>query len=433
MNSAPQNPVFIHLSATAVFTVVARQSECKTKAEVLAVGIAQTNSFFCGKILHRERLIAAIKKSIRNAEEMANLRIVTAIISFDSPEMLSGNANGRVAVGEAVDYDDMAAVLADAKAKMLPQGYYLAQFLPQLIWLNDSEETAKSVIGMTGLTHFRASYHLMAMPNLSLNHIYDIFKDCDVIVDGVIFGVIAGAHYSLIDDDRERGVLFVDIGAKSTSFCIYKQNILIHSACVAIGGDDITQLISSQLAISISEAERLKRYYASLASQEEFKQDFFDVIVDGLPSVVNRDLLTQVMQMGFDRIFEQIDDSLVDCHLPLEFCEAGIVLFGEGSQAKDIVSYLRRRYKLPVHLANDEASRVAITVSKKLHDEALSEVTTFLKERKLRTALGAVLYYFHEESSHQQRIHLGNEVNVGKSSVFHRVLDKMMQTIKKQL
>lgn len=415
MKSLPKNLVVIHLSSTAVHTVVACQSPCKKRAEIMAVGIAETTSFLHGEIINRDRLITAIKKSIRNAEEMANLRIESAVVCFGTPKMYSGNSVGDIAIDDVVDYDDMAAVLADAKARFVPNDHYVVSFMSQAYWINDDNQSCKKeVVGLTGIHKLRANYHLMTLPLSNLNHLYSVLDACGVSTDGVVFDVLAGAHYALIDEERRKGTLFVDIGAKSTSFCVYAEDTLIYSECIGVGGDFITEMIASRLNIDHREAERLKRYHATATINEGDKQQFIE-INENNQSVINRALLSQAVQAGIEEIFGRIDRNLAEKQISASFATAGIVLAGEGSQVKNIVNYLKKRYyndKLPVHLVNDETSRVSISINKNLNDVALNELSVLLKERRLRTALGAVLYCFDEELRREYQQHLGNKENM---------------------
>lgn len=408
MKSSPEKIVVIHLGATQIHTVIACQSECKTKADIVAVGMADTKgSFYDGKIVHRERLVAAIKHSVRAAEEMANVRIYTAAICLASSEIQSNNCIGKVAMqGESIGNQHMAYALQVAKDKFLPSSYYLAQFVPQMIWLDDENYSVNSAIGMKGISHMQVSYHLMALPVQSLNNLYGVFKDCDVVVDNIIFDMVAAAQYALMDEERERGVLLVDIGAKSTSICVYKQNILVFSDCIAMGGDDVTMDIAAELSLSTSEAKRIKEQEASLQLTEEDKQVFVDIRVNGDIGVVHRYRLSQITKARYDVLFARISHSLEQADLSAAFMEAGIVLMGEGSQIKDIVSYLKKTWQVPVHKAN---LNTAIAYNpRKMDDGQIRQISASIKQRRLWTAFGAMLYCLNDEFHYQQRIHESN-------------------------
>lgn len=430
MKNTPENFVVIHVSASAVRTVVARHGADMNHAEVMAVGVADTESFGYGKIIHRERLIAAIKKSITAAEEMANVRIVTAVVCLTSPELFSNNGVGEVFVwDEQISNTHMAKALTVTKNKVIPKDYYLAQFIPQKIWLDNANHTVKGVVGMTGITKLAVSYHLMSLPVASLNNIYGVFKDCDVMVDNIIFDAVAGAEYALIPEEREQGVLFIDIGKKSTSICAYKENILLYSDCIAMGGDDVTMDIAAELSVSTIEAERLKRQSTSLQLKEEDKQMFVDMQAGGESGVVHRYRLSQIAKARYDLLFAEIFSALSQTGLSKEFFEAGIVLSGEATQIKGMVPYLKGLAKLPVHMTNQNP---AIGIyAKRLSDDHLKSLSVLLKERRLQTALGATLYHLNDEFSYQQRIHDEEDGDAGVLSTFNGMLGGIVKFFRK--
>lgn len=431
MKNAPENFVVIHLSATEVRTVIACESACKTKTEIMAIGSAKCDSFYHGKIIHREKLVGAIKQSIRDAEEMANVRVMTAVICLASPELYSNNGLGEVYVlGETIDNDHMARALSNVKKRGIPEKYYLAHFIPQMIWLDDASYTIKNAIGMTGVTKMSISYHLMSMPVQSLNNLYALFKSCNVLVDDIIFDMVAGAEYALIDDEKKRGVLFVDIGAKSTSVALYRENILVFSACLPVGGDDVTMDIAVELSLPVTEAERLKHYYASLQLKEEDKQSFIDIAVNNYGGVVHRYRLSQITKARYDLIFDQIVGLLADQGLSKAFFEAGVVLAGEATQIRGMVPYLKKYWGVAVHMSN--LNQRIVLNTKRLSDDQLVYLSGEIQRRTLQNALGAMMYSMNDEFRHQERIYDDSEeVSSGVFARVGRGFDGMIERLKR--
>lgn len=403
MKSGVKISAVIHLSASAVYVVVARKSSCKTYANIMAIGMAKTDGFCRGQIIHRDGLIAAIKTAIKDAEEMANVRIETVTVCLSCPELISDNQVSAVRLHKkAITNDDMATALSNAKNQFLPANYYLAQFLPQMMWLDDSHHSVKSPVGIEGVNEMKVSYHLMALPVVLLNNIYSLLQSCNVMVHNVIFDMVAGAEYALMAEEREQGVLFVDIGAKSTNICLYSRNILLLSACIGVGGDDITEKIATSLSLTIKEAERLKRHCANLQAQANDKMNFIDITMNGNAGVIGQERLHQVVKDCYDILFAQIEDCLRDKKITSDFFRAGIVLFGEGSQIQGLIQYLKRYWQVPVHITN---TNTVVALDSKVPTAHLASLTTLMGQRQLRTALGAMIYDLNDDFYHQQAIH----------------------------
>lgn len=404
MKHSVENFVVIHLSTTAVYTVVARPNDRGGMA-IMAIGYAKNDGFAHGKIVHRERLLEAIKTSIHEAEEMANVRILSASLCFATPNMQSVNGGGNTGIiGEYIENDDMIRTLTGAKHDFIAPEYYLAQFVPTMVELDDTYHEIKDPVGMRGVSQLQVQYHLMSVPTQFLSNLYGLLRDADVLVDYVIFDMIAGAEYALAPDEKKRGVIYVDIGADLTSVAIYKEEVLLMTRCIAIGGQAVTMDISTEFGVSMDEADKLKREYALMLIDDSAKRDFLPMDGGG---VINVYQLSKVVQNRYNQLFDGIMAMLDNADLPKDCLEAGVVLAGGGSQMRDLIPYLRKRWQMPVGSVN---TNLNFTIhSKELTDANIKRLTQLVQEQQLQTALGAMLYHISDEFEQRERIYEGKE------------------------
>lgn len=408
MKHSVENFVVIHLSTKAVYTVVARPNSNGGMA-VMAIGRANNDGFSHGKIVHRERLLDAISQSIQEAEEMANVRILSASLCFCTPSLQSVNGSGGTGIiGDEIENADMVRTLTGAKHHFVSPEYHLSQFLPTMVELDDAYHEIKDPVGMRGVGQLQVHYHLMSVPKQFLNNLYGLFADVDVDIDCVIFDMIAGSQYALAPDEKKRGVIFVDIGADLTSVAIYKDNVLLMTRCIAIGGQAVTMDISTQFSVSMDEADKLKRECATLLADEVAKKDFLPTEGGG---VVNCHRLAKVVQNRYNQLFDSIMAMLDNAELPKDCLEAGVVLAGGGSQMKDLVPYLRKRWQMPVGMVN---TNMSFTIhGKELSDENIKLLNQLLLEQELQTSLGAMLYHISDEFMQYERVYEGKQEQDG--------------------
>lgn len=71
---------------------------------------------------------------------------------------------------------------------------------------------------------------------------------------------LACGEAMLTQEDRHKGIIWVDTGGQSTDIAVYKNGIPVFYDWLPLGGDDISRDIAIGIDISIDEAERLKRY-----------------------------------------------------------------------------------------------------------------------------------------------------------------------------
>ena len=70
---------------------------------------------------------------------------------------------------------------------------------------------------------------------------------------------LACGEAMLTQEDRHKGIIWVDTGGQSTDIAVYRNGIPVFYDWLPLGGDDISRDIAIGIDISIDEAERLKR------------------------------------------------------------------------------------------------------------------------------------------------------------------------------
>jgi cell division protein FtsA len=74
---------------------------------------------------------------------------------------------------------------------------------------------------------------------------------------------IASARAILSDEEKELGVVLIDIGGGTTDLIIYKNGILLHTAVISYGGNDITREIREKFSLLPGKAEKIKIHFGS--------------------------------------------------------------------------------------------------------------------------------------------------------------------------
>ena len=80
-------------------------------------------------------------------------------------------------------------------------------------------------------------------------------------IDGLILETLATSNIILMPEEKQNGVLMLDIGGGHTDISVYKKDKLEFYTTLPVGGDHITNDISLTFDISTDEAEKLKRQY----------------------------------------------------------------------------------------------------------------------------------------------------------------------------
>lgn len=384
-----ENLVVIHLSASAVYAVIG-QVVSASDIRIMGVGKVASVDFYQGQIRHWERLKSSIRQAIQIAEDMANCRVHSVWLSLSTPELVSKNSAGNVVIEEErVQTKDIVNALSLAKTKDMPSNYYLMHHSQQGIYVDDQEAMVDDAIGMYA-NKISVMYHLMMMPVASRQNIQKLLQECDVSVDHVLFDAVSTAEYSLMPLEREQGVCLVDIGASTTSVCVYKENKLIFTGCVPQGSLMVTMDISAEMNISMVEAEKLKKRHGTVDVTSIDPGQFIMVRPVGSTDeiTVNVHNLSEIIAARYVEIFKAVFGEVIDAGL-FDYLDRGVVLAGGGSAVRGIIPFTKKLLNMPVFLTNPHDS---ISAYHHNEDEIFKRLSREVTERELQTAFGALLY-----------------------------------------
>lgn len=426
-----ENLVVVHLSATAVYVVIGSVVSEKD-IRIMGVGQVKNSDFYQGQIKHRERLQSAIKQAIQEAEDTANCRVHSVWLTLSTPELSSKNSAGKVAVeDEIVRAKDMVQALSVAKSEDLPSDYYLMHCCQQGIYVDDQDNIVDDAIEMVA-KDITVMYHMMMMPVASRQNIQKLLQSCDVGVDHVVFDALTSAEYSLMSEEREQGVCLIDIGASTTSICVYKENKLIFTHCLAIGSHTVTMDISADFGISMIEAEKLKKSHGTVDVNSIDPSTFFVYKPQGSNDVLNVHTynLAQIIEARYIQIFDQVRQQLHQADL-IRYIDRGFVLTGGGSAIKGIVPFAKKLLKMPVVLTN---THPAISAYNHFNNEtSFKQLNMQVNDRAYQTAFGTLLYSQSEQFRHSEQSEPEAIKQSGMKGVFRNVGQSFNNVLKKIL
>lgn len=396
-----ENLVVVHLSATAVYVVIGSVVSAKD-IRIMGVGQVKNSDFYQGQIKHRERLQGAIKQAIQDAEDTANCRVHSVWLTLATPELSSKNSIGTVVVEEdVVRARDMVQALSNAKSQDLPSDYYLMHCCQQGIYVDEQETMVDDAIEMIA-KNITVMYHMMMMPVSSRQNIQKLLQGCDVGIDHIVFDAVTSAEYSLMHEERQQGVCLVDIGASTTSICVYKENKLIFTHCIASGSHEVTMDISADIGIPMIEAEKLKKSHGTVDINSMDPSAFFIFKPQGSNDEVNVSLynLARIIEARYVQIFTEVVRQLHEADL-LSYIDRGIVLTGGGSTMKGMVPFAKRLLKMPVVLSNMHPAISAYNHFD--NDETFKQLNVQINDRAYQTAFGTLLYSQSEQFRHSEQ------------------------------
>jgi len=163
-------------------------------------------------------------------------------------------------------------------------------------------------------------------------NIYRCIEKASRDVADIVLEPLASSFAVLHPDEKEMGVALVDIGGGTTDIAVFEDNMIRHTAVVAVAGNQITEDIRKGLAIMRSDAEQLKCQYGVAVSG--LVDEDLEISIAGIPGrpekIVRQSTLSQIIQPRVEEILEIVDQELKRSGYAGQL-GAGVVLTGGGS------------------------------------------------------------------------------------------------------
>jgi len=248
--------------------VVALVAELSPEGQFNVLGLGQTSSkgLKKGVVVNIEATVQSIQKALEEAELMSDRRIIQVFTGIAGNHIVSFNSSGMVAIRDKeVGAGDVERVLETAKAINIPTDQQILHILIQE-FIIDGQEDVREPIGMSGL-RLEVKVHIVTGAVSAAQNIVKCVRRCGLEVNDLILQPLASSLAVLTDDEKELGVVLIDIGGGTTDIAIYSQGSIRHTAVIPIAGDQITNDIAMALRTPTIEAEDLKIHHG-VAKQE---------------------------------------------------------------------------------------------------------------------------------------------------------------------
>ena len=318
--------------------VVALVAELTPDGQFNVVGVGQTPSkgLKKGVVVNIEATVQSIQKALEEAEVMADRQIVQVFTGIAGNHIVSFNSSGMVAIRDKeVVAGDVDRVLETAKAINIPTDQQILHILVQE-FIIDGQEDVREPIGMSGL-RLEVKVHIVTG------------------VNDLILQPLASSLAVLTDDEKELGVVLVDIGGGTTDIAIYFQGSIRHTAVIPIAGDQITNDIAMALRTPTIDAEDLKIAYGIARQEMADSAAMIDVpgMGDREPRPMSKQALAAVIEPRVEELFTLVRGVLRDSGYE-DMVSSGIVLTGGTSLMPGMVELAEQVFLRPARIGTPE-------------------------------------------------------------------------------
>jgi cell division protein FtsA len=332
---AKPEPYFVAIDiGSSKVGVLIGQRDGKGGLEVVGKGLAPNRGTRRGNIVNVEATVEALKAASEEAEVMAGTEISRAYVGIAGADIRSVNSRGMVSVSRKdreITRQDIHRVLDAAQSAALPADREILHAVPQE-FLVDEQGGIDDPLGMLG-TRLEVMVHLVTGNVTRSRTLLTCVNRAGIEVVEMVFEPLATAEAVLTPDERELGVLLIDVGAGTTEYALFGDGEIRYSAVAPIGAGHFTNDLAMVLRTPFAEAERIKTKHGcclpSMVTDEEGIA--VPTVAGGSSRVVPKRELCEILQPRAEELFNLVKTDLGK-HATDEGLRGGVVLTGGGAQ-----------------------------------------------------------------------------------------------------
>jgi cell division protein FtsA len=345
----PELFVGLDVGTTKICTVIGT-SRAGGGLDVVGVGSAPSRGLRRGVVVNIDSTVEAIKAAVAEAEQMAGGEVSRVYAGVAGGHIRSLNSRGVVAVSgkdrEVTDLDVERAVEA-ARAVNLPQDREIIHVLPQTFMIDDADGIREPV-GMSGV-RLEVEAHIVTGAAASVQNVIRSVNRAGLAVQDIVLEPLASAEAVLFPDEKELGVLLVDIGGGTTDVALLRDGAVWYTAILPLGGDHITNDVAIGLRTPMAEAEDLKKRAGCALTALVPAEEVVDVPSVGgrKPRQLSRQVLSEIIQPRVEEIFTLVARELTRAGFQ-DAATAGVVVTGGTSLLQGVPELAEAIFDQPV-------------------------------------------------------------------------------------
>ncbi|MFM2325076.1 cell division protein FtsA [Brachymonas denitrificans] len=334
---------------TSKIMVVVAEVQADGALKVLGLGVAPSNGMKRGVVVNIEACVQSIQQAVREAEMMAACKITRVITGITGSHIRGRNSVGMVAVRDRdVSPTDVAKVLETARAINISTDQRPLLIEPQEFVIDGQE--VKEPIGMSGI-RLEAKVHIVTCAQSAAENILKCVRRCGLEVDHLMLNPLASSMSCLTEDERELGVVLVDIGAGTTDIAVFAGGAIRHTAVLPVAGELITSDIAMALRTPTEDAEDIKMQNG--CAKQLLADPETHIEVAGLsgrpPRLLSKQVLAGVIEPRIEEIFSLVQKEVQSSGFE-HLVSSGVVLTGGSAVMPGMVELGEDIFLKPVRI-----------------------------------------------------------------------------------
>jgi cell division protein FtsA len=345
MQDSSRYAVGLDVGTTQVRVVVGHfEGMSDAKPTIIGVGVEANAGMRKGTVVNLVNTAQAIDKALEAAERMSGHQIHDATVSINGSHVVGMSSKGVIAVGHEITTEDLDRVEEAATVVQLPANREILEVTPRSYQL-DGQDNIKDPVGMNGVRLEVDAHVITALGP----HLKNLAKACEMTETRINHSVLSGlaaAKAVVSDQQRENGVVLIDLGGTTTNVIVFEEGDLQHVAVLPVGSNNITNDLAIGLRTDLDVAEKVKLEHAVAVATAHKNASKRAVVKLGKEAhEFEIEDIDDIVDARLEEIFELVQKELKSIGRAAKL-PGGIVLTGGGSLLPGVEEYAKQFLKL---------------------------------------------------------------------------------------
>jgi cell division protein FtsA len=383
--------VGLDIGTTKICAVVGKRNEYG-KIEILGLGKAVSDGVQEGVVVNIVKTIDAITKAIKEASEDSKIDIGIVNVGIAGKHVKCSVHHGsitRESNENEITLSDVKRLSSDMEKILCEPGAEIIHVIPQSYTI-DYKDVTKDPIGMSGVK-LEADFNIITAHTNSIRNIQKCVQRGGFDIDQLMLQPLASSLAVLSEQEKEAGIVLVDIGGGTTDIAIFYDGVIRHTAVLPFGGNIITNDIKQGCAVMHQQAEALKVKYGSALSAEASENEFISVqgLQNRQPKEISRKNLALIIEARMEEVIDFITLEIQNSGFKGRLA-GGIVITGGGAMLKGVKQLFELKTGMDTRVGYPNEH-----LGKCKHEE--------VKNPMYATAIGLVLAGYQQEAEESKK------------------------------
>jgi cell division protein FtsA len=260
---------FLDIGSSKVCCMIAAMRPASSSAgppdvEIIGIGHQRSQGVRAGVIVDLDQAEQAVRAAVAQAERMAGRPVEAVYVAVACGRLRSRHFSAHAEIESRIVSDsDIARALLGGRAFAEKDGRALIH-LTRLGCRLDGHPGIRDPRGMAG-RRLTLDLHAVTADEAPVRNLLLLIERCLLSTAGFVAAPHASAMAVTTEEERQLGVVAIDIGGGATTLATFTEGRFVATDAIAVGGYHITSDIARMLLTPLSEAERIKTLYGTLA------------------------------------------------------------------------------------------------------------------------------------------------------------------------